>query len=208
MAKHHPHLRRIYELKGEIASSWSEVEVLWFLIFTAIMEKTPREQATAVFFMFETSAKQRDLIKAVADATYPKDRAGRKHPTRKRIGQLIAATNDAAGNRNAAIHANITTAQSMASILKGEYYATPGMNPGRPSKLAGKSLEDELSKTVSEIAELINNLHSLRDHIAPKLEVSPELIAGLRKLGLLGPSWIIETQTDQVDPQATPPPQK
>ena len=199
-----PHLRRIYELIGEIATSWSEAELLWYLIFTTLIPQATRAQIDAIFFQWDTSAKQRELILAVADATYPNDKRGRPHLTRRRIGQLNAATQIAAGHRNAAIHAVINAPQTMAAALQGFYTVQPGSNPRRRNKLAGKKLVDELTNSVAVISSLNADLRGFLDTTSPKVEAVPELIEALRKLGFQVPSWMVERPSPPTDPTTKP----
>lgn len=200
MAAADPQLRRIYELIGEIAISWSEVELLWYLIFTTLMPQASRAQIDAIFFQWDTSAKQRELVLAVADATYPNDKRGRPHPMRRRIGQLNAATQVAAGDRNAAIHAVINPPQTMAAVLQGLYTVQPGSNPRKRNKLAGKKLEEELTRSAASMNKLSADLRYFLDTISPKLEVRPEMIESLHRLGFQVPNWIAQTPNRPTDP--------
>jgi hypothetical protein len=93
--------QRAYLLIGDIATSWSEVEALWYLIFTLVMKDTPRKITDAIYFQTDYGPHQRALILAAAEAAYPPDRkTKRPHPTRKKIGQLNAATEKLVGKRN------------------------------------------------------------------------------------------------------------
>ncbi len=106
-------LKEIYALIGAIALHWSEVEELWYLIFTGLMADTPREQTDAIFFLFETGKRQRDLIISVAKATFKPDKQNRPHKTMRQIGQLINKTETLSPKRNAAVHANMFIHQTL-----------------------------------------------------------------------------------------------
>jgi hypothetical protein len=204
MQSNAPELRRIYELIGEIATSYSMVELLWYLIFTAIMQETPRTQVDAVFFQWDTSAKQRELIIAVADAAYPSDKDGRPHRLRRRLGKLYAATQEAAGDRNAAIHAVINAPRTIAQALLGQYSIAPGVNPRKPNKLAGKQdVEAELMRSLLRITQLILELEDFREAISPRTTIPQELAEELRKQGFQVPKGIVVTPSLPSDPKAS-----
>ena len=199
----HPATQQIYALIGRIATAWSEVELLWYLIFTVLMEETPREKVDVVYFQWDTNAKQRELIQAMADVAYPVGKDDRPHPMRRRLGQLHATTNDLAGLRNAAIHAILQVPISGAALHYGDddFRILKGVNPRKPNKLAGRRVRDQLADTLSRIEKLAADLGEARDAIAPKLDVPPDMIAALRKLGFQVPPWIVERQADPAGPK-------
>ncbi|WP_374397714.1 hypothetical protein [Sphingopyxis sp.] len=108
-----PVIRRIYELVGEATTAWNQVETLWYLIFTGLMDRTERAKVDAIFSMFQTGALQRQLIMTVAPIALKFEvselrRRNPEHHVRRRmlreIGRLNAKTNDLAGHRNATVH--------------------------------------------------------------------------------------------------------
>ena len=106
-------IRRIYELVGEVTTTWNQVEELWYLCFTCLMANTAREKTDAIYDMFQTGAMQRQLFMKVApialkfDVAELKSRSSEHHTRRrllKRAGQLNSKTNELTGRRNAVIH--------------------------------------------------------------------------------------------------------
>jgi hypothetical protein len=156
------------------------------------MPNTPREQIDAIYFLFETGKRQRDLIIAVAKATFKPDKQNRPHRTTKQIGRLISKTEILAPKRNAAIYANLfihPTVEGQAS------YRIMAGNPFRPNPLFGKDVEKELRQSLFEIQRLVKDLEDFRLAMIPKREVPPELIEALRKHNLHIPRWMIARQT-------------
>jgi hypothetical protein len=186
-------LNKIYALVGRIAISWNEVELLWYLILTCVMKKTPREQVDAIFHIFVTGAAQRAFIMTVVGTLPEKD------PLRVRIGQLHAKTNDAAGKRNAAIHAlvtefpNIVVSGTGIQVTSVDVRVAPGTNPNpdKKNRLAGKHAETELEKTITEIDALILVLEELRSELAPKFQIRADILADMIRQGLQPPSWVV-----------------
>ncbi|MEA2819095.1 MAG: hypothetical protein QOJ86_1099 [Bradyrhizobium sp.] len=177
----------VYQLIGQIASNFSEVDGLWYLIFTGLMKETPRKQVDAIFFMFDSSASQRALIMGVADATYPKTERGTIHPVRSQLGQLNARTCDLAGLRNAAIHGRVMEAYEDHTMSKLTPRIAPGDNAKRRNPLAGKDLIGELERIANDIEALISDLVRFLNTIAPKPDLPRELQQALDKLGLQVP---------------------
>ena len=127
-------------LIGDIAVTWSDVELQWYLIFTTLMPETPRSTIDAIFFMFDTSKRQRGLILKVAEAIYPTDEHGRVDKRYNKLGKLNALTDEASGDRNAAVHALIYQSPSLGHLAPPEYRVSPGSHPTKKNKLAGKKL--------------------------------------------------------------------
>lgn len=177
----------VYQLIGQIASSWSEVEGLWYLIFTGLMRETPRLQVDSIFFMFDSSASQRALIMGVADVTYPKTKRGTIHPLRRKLGQLNARSCDLAGLRNASIHGRVMEAYEDHTMAKLTPRIAPGDNAKRRNPLAGKELIAELQGISNDIASLVSDLANFLDTISPKIEITRELQNALDKLGSQDP---------------------
>ena len=191
---------KVYSLVGRIALSWNKVDLLWYLIVTCLMKETPRQQIDAIFHIFQTGATQRGFIMTVA-GTLPEDDA-----VRIRLGQLNSQTNDAAGNRNAAIHAELIAAYPDRFLGGVGVVVAPGPNPNpKKNRFAGKHLETELTKAVTEIETLIADLDAFRHDLAPKLTIRADILADMLRRGLQPPSWVV--QTGDLEPQgvAQPP---
>jgi hypothetical protein len=171
-----------YQLIGQIASNWVEVEGLWYLIFTCLMRETPRQQADAKFFKLGTSALQRDLVMRVAEAVYPKTDGGVPHPMIEKLGQLNARSRDLAGFRNAAIHGRLLEAYEDHTMAKLTPRMAPGGNAKRSNRLAGKDLIAELQKVLNELCGLISELEAFLDTISPRLKIEQELQQAIDKL--------------------------
>jgi hypothetical protein len=137
----------------------------------------------AAFFLLVTSGSQRKLIMAVAEAAYPPDEHQRPHPLKKRIGQLNARTDTLAADRNAAIHAELLVAYTDHTKKERTLAVAPGSNTKKRNSFAGTNVEQELQRTVREIAALISDLEGFLDTIAPKLELPPALAEALARLG-------------------------
>jgi hypothetical protein len=61
-------LKRIYSLVGEITTEFNNVEMLWYLIFTALLHPALRPAIDAIFDQHKTGGAQRKLISDVAVA--------------------------------------------------------------------------------------------------------------------------------------------
>src|SRR5215208_5152306 len=168
-----------YQLIGQIATGWSAVETLWYLIFTGLVGETPRPKVDAIFFQFETGAAQRKMIMAVADATYPPDPHNRPHPLRRRLGQLHDQTLGAAGRRNAAVHAELVEAYADHTMQERVIRVAGGSNPQKRNRLAGVEVLPELQRTVQEIEQLTSSLEDFLDTIVPKREIPSGLAEAL-----------------------------
>lgn len=195
-----PEIAKVHQLIGQIASNWSEVEGYWYLIFTCLLPGAGRKHIDAIFFLFDSSASQRILILAAADATYPRTKHNRIHPIRRKIGQLNARTNDLAKWRNAAVHGSVMEAYEDHTMQKMTPRMAPGSNEKRRNPLAGQDLTKELTRIGEAIGKHILELIGFLDAIAPKRSANlpQELLRALDKLGLQqpGPVTIIP------DPQA------
>jgi hypothetical protein len=155
-------LRRIYELVGEAATTWNQVENLWYLMFTVLMAETDRDKTDAIYDMFQTGAMQRQLFMRVAPIAlkYDVDELRLRNPehhTRrrilKRVGQLNAKTNDLAGKRNAVIH---TGFEDWGSRIVA-------MSPHKASKLRDEDYLRYLNELVEDSTLLVIDLADLRD---------------------------------------------
>ena len=174
-----PSLERLHTLVGRIALSWNEVDLLWYLILTCLMKETPREQIDAVYHLFQTSAAQRQMIMAIK-GTFPE-----KDKLAERLGQLNAKTNDAAGNRNAAIHAlivefpNIVVLGTEIKVTGAELRVAPGTHSTKKNRLTGTDVEAALFNTATEIEALIHDLEAIRAELAPAFEIRADILADM-----------------------------
>jgi hypothetical protein len=93
---------RLYLLIGRIATDFSSIETIWYLIFTTLIHQTPRPAADAIFHQIKTGYQQRQMIVAVANATFPKD-----SESLLSIRELAIRTRTVAERRNAVLHSAI-----------------------------------------------------------------------------------------------------
>jgi hypothetical protein len=184
-----PEIAKVHQLIGQIASNWSEVEGYWYLIFTCLMPGASRKHIDAIFFLFDSSASQRILVLAAADATYPRTKHNRIHPIRRKIGQLNARTCDLASWRNAAVHGSLMEAYEDHTLQKMTPRIAPGSNEKRRNPLAGKELTTELTRIGDAIGKHILELEGFLNAIAPKRAaiLPQELLQALGKLGVQEP---------------------
>lgn len=206
-------LREIYELVGELTTTWNQAEELWYLCFTGLMRETPREQVDTVYNFLQTGAQQRQLTLAVADAALPFDKVSWKRDDkqrqasklRKRIGKINADTNDLAGKRNAYVHA---------AFEIPDYLINPvlvAIAPSRPTKLTGPDYAAGLRQILLKLQILICDLADLRDDLGDYVEAeSSERVRRLAGLPLLRPLRQVERERIQklltAQPHIEPPP--
>jgi hypothetical protein len=142
---------RLYLLVGRIATDFSSIESLWYLIFTCLIHQTPRAATDAIFQQVMGGHQQRKLIVAVAKAVLsPAD------ALLESIIKLAVQTSKAAERRNAAIH----------SIIHIAEYAVPphiaAMGISRRSPLADKDISAELADLYRTVASLELDVAELR----------------------------------------------
>jgi len=177
-----PEIAQVHQLIGQVSTAWSEVEGIWYLIFTCLMPGARRDQMDAIFSMSETSRAQRALIKKVAKVLYPPNpRTKAPHRRMKRIGQLISETEKLAGYRNAVIHGRLIEAYEDHTLRKLTPRIAPGSNKEKRNRLAGKDLKSELEKISAEIAELAKDLERFLDTIEQEVEIPTELRRSTRQ---------------------------
>jgi hypothetical protein len=195
-----PEIAKVHQLIGQIATNWSEIEGYWYLIFTCLIPGASRKHIDAIFFLFDSSASQRVLILAAAEATYPRTKHNRIHPIRRKIGQLNARTSDLAKWRNAAVHGSLMEAYEDHTMQKLTPRIAPGSNQRRRNPLAGKDLTIELTRIGEAIEKHILELEGFLNAIAPKRSqtLPQELQQALDKLGLQEPG----PATIRPDPRA------
>lgn len=175
-------IRLAYETLGRIASEWSEIELIWELIFTCALHEAPRGKIDVILRQFQTGAAQRQMIMAVADVAF----AARSYE-REEIGVLYAMTNDARGWRNAAIHGwYVFDPLNSRMGLK----VAPGSR-SQPNRLAKERLDEALPSVLKRIRELAERLNAFRIHLAqhwlppdkrvPGLSMPPEMQKALEQ---------------------------
>lgn len=177
-----PEIRLAYETLGRIASEWSEIELLWELIFTCVLHEAPRRKIDVVLRQFQTGAAQRQVIMAVADVAF----ADRSYE-REEVGTLYAMTNDVRGWRNAAIHGWYRFDPSNSRI--GLKIAPGSRSP--PNRLAKEQLDEALPSVLKRIRELGERLNAFRKHLVqhwlppdkrvPDLSMPPEMQKALER---------------------------
>ena len=200
---HQEEEQRILALVGDVATSWSQVELFWYLIFTTLMPETPRAQVDAIFFMFETAKRQRELVLKMADVVYPNDKNGHRHKLNKRLGQLNALTDEALADRNAAVHGQFYLTPALGQLAPAYFRIAPGSNPYKKNKFAGKNVEASLRGSLSKINDLNRALGDHLDETTPKSEVVPELIEALQKQGFQVPKWMVPRKSPPDEPTKT-----
>lgn len=188
---HQQEEQKLLALVGDIATSWSQVELYWYLIFTTLMPETPRAQVDAIFFMFDTGKRQRELVMKMADIVYPNDQNGHRHKLNKRLGQLNALTDEASGDRNAAVHGQFYLTPSLGHLAPAYFRISPGSNPYKKNKFAGQNVETSLLGAIAKVNDLNRALKDHLEKTIPKSEVSPELIEALQKQGFQVPTWMV-----------------
>ena len=160
-------LRHVLHLIGGIAISYSRIERYWFFIFKSLLPSLTDSQAKAIFHQFDSSAMQRSLVVAVAQATYKL-----RSPEAIRIGQLNALSQDVAGSRNAAIHMQLNVFMTKGGI---EFEVGEGSHPTKKNRLAGKEVESQLLSVASTIRTLEDHLGKFLRSISPAGQYPPDL---------------------------------
>jgi hypothetical protein len=177
-----PEIRVAYEMLGRIAAEWSEIELLWELVFTCILHEAPRAKIDIILRQFQIGAAQRQMIMAVADVAF----AVRSYE-RTEVGVLYAMTNDVRGWRNAAIHGWYVFDPLNSRI---GLRVAPGTR-SQPNRLAKEQLDEALPGVLKRIRELSTRLNAFRMHLAqqwlppdkrvPDLSMPPEMQKALER---------------------------
>jgi hypothetical protein len=160
-------LDRIHLLVGRIATEFSEIETLWYLIFTCLMNTTPRPVADAIFNQFKTGAQQRQMVIDVAAGALPPD-----SPLLISIKTLCEQTKTLAGRRNAAVHSIIYIVDAAIP----PYIGAGGSS--KPSKIKPGQVETEVVEIYKAIMLHGLDMHELRlqaiRHANPTMNISRE----------------------------------
>jgi hypothetical protein len=128
-------LDRIHTIVGRIATEFSEVEMLWYLIFTCLLGNTPRAAVDAIFNNLKSGAQQRQLILDVAATVLDQ-----KSELLASIKRHVEQTKILAGRRNEAVHSIIYI---FAAAIP-PHIAAGGSS--KPSRLNGEQLGPEIAE--------------------------------------------------------------
>lgn len=162
---------RLHTLIGRIATDFSSVEGLWYLIFTCLLPGAHRPAVDAIFNRVRGGRQQRELVLSVAESALA---------TQPRLLESVRAnvinTNKAADRRNAAIH----------SIIHVSHYTIPpriaAMGISKRSKLADKDITAEIADLYRTIVVLEIDVERLRlDAIEGASAVPPAHMPSLRQ---------------------------
>ena len=154
-----PSVRRALELVGLTAVLWNEVELIWYLIYTAMLHETPRKKVDKIYQFFITGAAKRQFVLNLADVAFTKEELDW-------VSYLASQTDELGGLRNAVVH--------------GDYHfdtlnGTPGLriSPSgghnrRPNRLAqeSKNLIPVIEQITERIDAHIAELEDLRIYLA------------------------------------------
>jgi hypothetical protein len=160
-------LDQIFQLVGESTTLWNQVEELWYLIFTVLMDETDRDKTDAIYDLFHSGNRQRELIMRVAPIALRSDIAELKksnpdHLARRdflaAIGKYHTATNTLAGRRNAVVHTAFEAWESPTKPI----LAT---NPHKPSKLRDGDHVPYLTELIQDTTLLVLDLADLREDL-------------------------------------------
>lgn len=169
-------LRRIHQLVGELSSMMSYVDANWYLMFTCLVQGTPRAVANAIINVHKTGEGQRQTIMATAAAVFDA-----KSDELAFLGRLKAWTDRLSGRRNAAVHSVLYVA---------EFIVPPrvaAMGGSKPSKLRGKDIETDLRSCLGEAERLADTIRAFTEAMdtcgqpSPALK-SPQLRTGWKSL--------------------------
>ena len=150
MDKHH--VDRLYLLVGRIATDFSSIEQLWYLIFTCVLNTTPRDIADVIFSQFKTGRQQRQLILELINCFF----LDPKHPLKLEIQDLAEQTKLAANRRNDAVHSII---QFLGFVVPPRVIA---QGIFKRNKLSDKQIEPELCDLYRTVARLEMKIQELR----------------------------------------------
>lgn len=152
-------------LVGRIATEFSEIETLWYLIFTCLLNTATRQVADAIFNQFKTGAQQRQMIIDVAAAALAPDL-----PLLISIKTLCEQTKTLAGRRNAAVHSII----DIVDAAIPPYIGAGGSS--KPSKIKPGQVETEVVEIYKTVKLHLLDMHELRlqaiRHAIPTMNIS------------------------------------
>lgn len=158
-------LDRVHMLVGRIATEFSEIETLWYLIFTCLLNTTARPVVDAIFNQFKTGAQQRQMIIDVAAASLAPSL-----PLLISIKALCEQTKTLAGRRNAAVHSII----DIVDVAIPPYIGAGGSS--KPSKITPGQVETEVVEIYKTMMRHSLDMHELRlqaiRHAFPTMNIS------------------------------------
>jgi hypothetical protein len=176
---------RLYLLIGRIATDFSSIETIWYLIFTALIHQTPRPAADAIFHQIKTGYQQRQMIVAVANATLPKDSEALLS-----IRELAIRTRTVAERRNAVLHSAIYIMEAAIP----PHIAAMGISKRSP--LADKDIAQEIADLYRTVAHLELDMHALRFRMIKSIDPKSDLEANLARVETERLSLVRRLETD------------
>lgn len=163
---------------------WNKLEVLWYLYFTVVMERTGRAEIDAIYRSHDTGKKKRVLIAAVASEVLKAD-----FVALAAVRELICRTNDAASTRNALIHADFHISEDGGVVDIG---ISPGGDHSKKNRLAGQALSDELSRFLATLKSLVSDVEVLLPAGSATPPGLPGLLTTVRWVQLLEHALVSE----------------
>lgn len=161
------HLDQIHTIVGRIATEFSEVEMLWYLIFTCLLSNTPRAAIDVIYNNQKTGAQQRQLLLEVGGAML-----GSKPDFLKTIKDRVEETKILAGRRNDAIHSIIYIFDAAIP----PHIAAGGVS--KPSRLGAKEIGKEIAELYRAIIFHQLDMQDLRlqaiRHANPQVSLTRE----------------------------------
>lgn len=176
---------RLHTLIGRIATEFSSIEQLWYLIYTCFVN--PREAADAIFNQFKTGRQQRDMILAVVDAVLKKD-----DDLRMQINQLCKRTWKVADRRNDAMHS---------IIYVGDFFIPPRIAAAGISKrstLTDKNIELEIADLYRTVVILELDMQELRYRTISHADKTFDVPQALRQLECLRRESLLKFDSDPI----------
>ena len=176
---------RLYLLIGRVATEFSSIETIWYLIFTTLIHQIPRPAVDAIFHQIRTGHQQRQMIVAVADATLSKD-----SPALLSIKELAVKTRIVAERRNNALHSAVYITEA------GIPPRIVAMGVSKRSPLADKNIAEEIADLYRTAAHLALDMHALRFQMINSVDPKSNLEIDLAKIDAERLSLINRLKTD------------
>jgi hypothetical protein len=161
-------LDRLYLLIGRIATEFSQIETIWYLVFTGLIHPTPRRAADAIFHQMRTGHQQRKMIVAIAEATLPEG-----SQLFLLIKELAAKTGAIAERRNATMHSGLYIFEAAIP----PHIAAMGISKRSP--LADKNIANELTDLYRAATHLQLDMQELRFQVLRSVDPKSNLPANL-----------------------------
>lgn len=144
-------LDRVHTIVGRITTEFSEIELLWYLIFTCLLGSTPRTAVDAIFNNLKTGAQQRQMMLDVATAILDN-----KSDLYKSIKERVEQTKILAGRRNDAVHSIIQIFEAAIP----PYIAAGGIS--KPSRINAIEIDSEIVEIYRAMLFHRLDMHELR----------------------------------------------